>query len=76
MGHGIWVHCNNRECYHRARIDLEAIAHRYGPEVTVAEFVNRCVCSECGGRWPAISLEPIATLGAKSGYSQGVEKKP
>jgi hypothetical protein len=26
MGHGLWVHCNNRECLHRARVDLEAIA--------------------------------------------------
>jgi hypothetical protein len=77
LGHGLWVRCENRECLHRARIDLEAIAGRYGEELSVAEFVNRSVCSECMGRWPAvsISLEPIATLGAKSGYSQGIEKK-
>jgi hypothetical protein len=55
MGHGLWVHCNNRECLHRARIDLEAIAERYGAELSVAEFVNKSVCSECGARWPNIS---------------------
>jgi hypothetical protein len=47
MGHGLWVHCENRECLHRARIDLEEIAERYGAEPSVAEFVNRSVCSEC-----------------------------
>src|SRR5215469_290965 len=71
MGHGLWVHCDNRECLHRARVDLEAIAERYGVELSVAEFVNRSVCSECGARWPhiSISLEPISTRGAKIGYS-------
>ena len=28
MGHGLWVHCDNRECLHRARIELDAIAER------------------------------------------------
>ena len=65
-------------CLHRARIDLEAIAERYGAELSVAEFVNRSVCSECGARWPniAISLEPVSSRGAKSGYSSRIEKKP
>jgi hypothetical protein len=56
MGHGLWVHCDNRDCLHRTRIDLEAIAERYGQELPVAEFVNRSVCSECGTRWPNISI--------------------
>jgi hypothetical protein len=62
MGHGLWVHCENRECLHRARINLEAIAEHYGVELTVAEFVNRSVCSECGARWPDISIshEPVS----------------
>ena len=34
MGHGLWVHCENRECLHRARIDLEAIAEYYGVDST------------------------------------------
>ena len=71
MGHGLWVHCENRECLHRAHIDLEAIAERYGAELSVAEFVNRSVCSECGARWPnfSITLEPRGTRGAKMGYT-------
>jgi hypothetical protein len=54
----------------RARVDLEAIAERYGVELNVAEFINRSVCSECGARWPniSISLEPVSTRGAKMGY--------
>jgi hypothetical protein len=68
VGHGLWVHCDNRDCLHRARIDLEAIAERYGAELSVAEFVNRSVCSECGARWPniSISLEPGGARGAKA----------
>jgi hypothetical protein len=44
---------------------------RYGVELSVAEFVNRSVCSECGARWPkiSISLEPVSTRGAKTGYT-------
>ena len=61
-------------CLHRARIDLEAIAERYGAELSVAEFVNRSVCSECGARWPniAISLEPGGTPGAKMGQTGNI----
>jgi hypothetical protein len=73
----LFLWCENRECLHRARIDLEAIAERYGVELSVAEFVNRSVCSECGARWPniSISLEPVSTRGARIDYSQTVEKK-
>ena len=75
MGHGLWVHCDNRECLHRARVDLEAIAERYGVGLSVAEFVNRSVCSECGARWPNISitLELVAAPDAKMGYCVGRE---
>ena len=55
-----------------------AIAERYGAELPVAEFVNRSFCSECGARWPniSISLEPVSTLGAKMGHSARSQKKP
>ena len=71
----LFLWCENRECLHRARIDLEAIAERYGVELSVAEFVNRSVCSECGARWPniSISLEPGGARGAKMGYRTGVD---
>jgi hypothetical protein len=29
----MWLHCENRDCLHRARVDLEAIAERYGAEL-------------------------------------------
>ena len=59
-------------------LNLEATAERYGAELPVAEFVNRSFCSECGARWPniSISLEPVATRGAKAGHSSTVENKP
>jgi hypothetical protein len=45
---------------------------------SLAEFVNRSVCSEYCARWPdiSISLEPVSTRGAKSGYSSRIERKP
>ena len=57
------------------RIDLEAIAQRYGAELSVAEFLNRSVCSEFRARWPNISIspEPFGTSGAKMGYTVGRE---
>jgi len=63
MGRGIrteWPALEER--LHRARIDLEGIAERYRAELSVAEFVNRSVCSECGARWQniSISLEPVS----------------
>jgi len=38
---------------------------------------NRSICSECGARWPyiSISLEPVSTGGAKAGYSARIEMK-
>jgi hypothetical protein len=74
-GHGMWIHCNNQNCLHRTRVDLEAIAERYGEGLAVAEFVARSVCSECGARWPniSISLEPINTRSIGAGHSKGHE---
>ena len=47
----------------------------HAAELSVAEFVNGSVCSECGTRWPniSISLEPVSTGGAKIGYTVGRE---
>jgi hypothetical protein len=68
MGHGFWVHCGNPQCRHRARVDMEAIAKRFGESLAVAEFVSRSVCSECGARWPDISItiEPVSTRGIQA----------
>jgi hypothetical protein len=76
MNHGLWMHCDNRECLHRANLDLESIAARYGEEMAVAELVARSVCSECGARWPNISIT-VDPHGARmaSGYRPGMEIK-
>jgi hypothetical protein len=49
-GHGLHLYCLNRECHHRATLDMEAITARYGADLAVAEFMARAVCSECGAR--------------------------
>jgi hypothetical protein len=56
IGHSITVNCGNRECLHRATLDLEDMAARFGADLLVAELVARAVCSECGARWPRISI--------------------
>jgi hypothetical protein len=59
------------------RAEVFQIAERYGAKLSVAEFVNRSICSECGARWPNISitLEPGGTRGTKMGYTPEIEKK-
>ena len=52
IGHGIWINCLNQECLHRAKVDLAALADRYGVDLPVADLVKRAVCSDCGSRWP------------------------
>jgi len=55
IGHSVTVNCGNRECLHRATLDLEDMAARFGADLPVAELVARAVCSECRARWPRIS---------------------
>jgi hypothetical protein len=56
IGHGIWINCLNQECLRRAKVDLAALAERHGADLPVAELVKRAVCSECGSRWPRLSI--------------------
>ena len=74
MGHGLWVHCDNRECLHRARIDLEAIAERYGAELSVAEFVNKSVCS--GVRCALAQHLDLAGAGRHARCEDGLHREP
>jgi hypothetical protein len=56
IGHGITVNCGNPECLHRAKLDLEDIAARFGANLPVADLVARAVCAECGAQWPRLSI--------------------
>ena len=56
IGHGIWINCLNQECLHRAKVDLAALAERYGADLPVAELMKRAVCGECRSRWPRLSI--------------------
>ena len=56
IGHGITVNCGNRECLHRAKLDLEDIAARFGAGLLVADLVARAICAECGARWPELPI--------------------
>jgi hypothetical protein len=53
IGHG---NCLDQECLHRAKMDLAALAERHGADLPVAELAKRAVCSECGSRWPRLSI--------------------
>ena len=56
IGHSLTINCGNRECLHRAKLDLEDIAARFGADLRVADLVARAVCAECGARWPQLSI--------------------
>ena len=56
IGHSLTINCDNRECLHRAKLDLEDIAARFGAGLLVADLVARVVCAECGARWPRLSI--------------------
>ena len=46
----------DEECLHRAKVDLAVVAERYGADLLVAKLVARAVCTECGSRWPRLSI--------------------
>jgi hypothetical protein len=56
IGHSLTINCGNQECLHRAKLDLEDIAARFGANLPVADLVARAVCAECGARWPRLSM--------------------
>jgi hypothetical protein len=37
-------------------VNLATLADRYGADLPVTELVGRAVCSECGSRWPRLSI--------------------
>jgi hypothetical protein len=39
IGHSLTINCGNRECLHRAKLDLEDIAARFGANLPVADLV-------------------------------------
>ena len=43
IGHSLTINCGNRECLHRAKLDLEDIAARFGANLLVADLVARAV---------------------------------
>ena len=73
IGHGLHVYCLNRATQHRATIDMDAVAARYGEDLAVAEFISRSRCSECGSRWPDLDLK-IWRVGSPSPI--GATRKP
>jgi hypothetical protein len=56
VGYSMMIHCGNWDCHHRATVDLEALQARLSADYPVADLVARAVCSECGARWPKISI--------------------
>ena len=63
IGHGLTMWCENWDCHHNTALDLPALAARYGEDLPIAALVARSVCSECGARYPKISIK-VAVLHA------------
>ena len=56
VGQSIMVNCGNRDCRHRATLDLGKLRASLGDEYPIASLVLRSVCSGCGSRWPQLLL--------------------
>jgi hypothetical protein len=56
VGHSITMDCGNRNCRHRATLDLGRLRASLGDEYPIASLVLRSVCSGCGSRWPQLLL--------------------
>jgi hypothetical protein len=59
LGHDVTIWCENRDCQHRHTLDLG----KFAPDMELAALVARAVCSECGARWPQVSVK-IAVINA------------
>ena len=51
------IYCENHRCLNGAPVDLRALCARYGDDFPVADFVARSVCSQCGARWPNVTIK-------------------
>lgn len=71
IGHGfrLSIHCENQFCRHYARLDLNALAERFGREFVAIGKPNpltaRMRCSKCGGKDLGLILQPV------TGYTDG-----
>jgi hypothetical protein len=50
-------------CHHRKSVDLLAQVEARGEAYGLQAFIDRAVCSNCGARWPklSVSLIPVRT---------------
>lgn len=70
------ISCGPRECGHDHTFDLEALkklAGELGPDNRIADLVARSRCSECGAKWPQLSVRvgPVHTGGMRGVLRQG-----
>lgn len=52
----LYLHCENHKCRHHVELDLAELLARHGEGYTLHEFILRCVCAKCGGRFPDLTL--------------------
>lgn len=68
-GFRLSIHCDNQFCRHSAKLDLEALADRFGRDFVAIGNPNpltaRMRCSRCGGKDLGLILSP------GTGYDQG-----
>lgn len=68
-GFRISIHCGNQFCRHYTRLDLHALAERFGRDFLVIGKPNpltaRMRCSKCGGKDLGLILQPV------TGYTDG-----
>ncbi|GAB5506098.1 MAG: hypothetical protein Rhirs2KO_12610 [Rhizobiaceae bacterium] len=61
MGCQIWANCCGQNCGHGAKLDLEKLIERFGPDCPVSRpggFLSRMRCTRCGHLGASPTLTP------------------
>src|SRR5258708_21471744 len=52
----LWIHCEARDCHHRAPMELAGVVARFGDSTTSNVLRERARCSLCGARGASLRL--------------------
>lgn len=58
------AHCQNRDCGHGQALDIDLLIERFGPDYVIVgerRIGAACVCSACGHKGAAITINPHVT---------------
>lgn len=56
----IWAFCHNWRCHHRAKLNLQTLKAKLGPDASTMhdDLVPKLKCQKCGGKEVGLTLIP------------------